>query len=155
MSSAEPREASECSSRPGAKKKLAPAEKVTAPYRLAIMDALTDAKYLKTLDFKSISPNDSAKLSRHWREVLSADLKAAFGGTGAKATRGGKSGIDSATRLQIWKHVCDGYEKADWQGALERGQERDESGNTALTITKLKRHFRDVMRKEGDKAIGK
>ena len=139
------------------KKKSAPAEKVTNPYRLAILEAFVDTKYTKNIDYKSISAPIAAKLSRHWREVLSTDLMAAMAGKACKAGKAGKSAIDLATRKKIWTKVCEAYEKADWDGILARGDEAVgvAEGAGSLNVTKLKRHFRDVMRKEGEKVIGK
>jgi len=139
------------------KKKLAPAEKVTNAYRLAILESFVDPKYTKNIDYKSISGTDTAKLSRHWREVLSVDLMSAMAGKAGKAAKAGKSAITADTRKEIWAKVCDAYEKADWKGVLAMAAEVEgvKEGEGSMTVTKLKRHFRDVMRKEGEKVIGK
>lgn len=145
-------EGSSQSGSPSKKNKLAPAEKITNPYRTAIIDAMLDPRYTKTLDFKSISSTESAKLSRHWREVLSTDMKMVMLGKGISGSPKGK--IDSATRVKIWKMVCKGYDKLDWAAIIAKGEEQEEEQGR-LDTTKLKRHFRDVMVKEGEKAIGK
>jgi hypothetical protein len=82
---------------------------------------------------------------------------AAMAGKAGKSTKSGKSAFDGAIRKKIWAKVCDAYEKADWNAILVKGNEAEgvEAGEGNMTVTKLKRHFRDVMRKEGDKVIGK
>lgn len=139
------------------KKKPAPAEKVTNAYRLAILESFVDLKYTKNIDYKSISGTNTAKLCRHWREVLSVDLMSAMAGKAGKAAKAGKSAVTADTRKEIWAKVCDAYEKADWKEILARGEMMGgvKEGEGSMTVTKLKRHFRDVMRKEGEKVIGK
>jgi hypothetical protein len=140
-------------------RKLAPAEKIPASARVAIIQALCSPSYLKTIPFGAISQAlssqgedmPSAKLSRHWREVLSADLKEYFRDGKAvtsptkSASGSGKQKVGIKARKAIWKGVVDGYEKANWK------QIEEVSG---ISTTKLKRHLKDVMRKEVEKAIG-
>lgn len=140
-------------------RKLAPAEKIPASARVAIIQALCTPNYLKTIPFGTISQAlssqgedmPSAKLSRHWREVLSADLKEYFRYGKAvtsptkSASSSGKQKVGVKARKAIWKGVVEGYDKANWKEIEE------ESG---ISTTKLKRHLRDVMRKEVEKVIG-
>ncbi|RSH90803.1 hypothetical protein EHS25_009978 [Saitozyma podzolica] len=119
-------------------RKLAPAEKIPASAR----------------DLSSQGEDmPSAKLSRHWREVLSADLKEYFRDgkavtsptKSASGSGSGKQKVGIKARKAIWKGVVEGYEKANWKEIEE------ESG---ISTAKLKRHLRDVMRKEVEKVIG-
>jgi hypothetical protein len=52
--------------------------------------------------------------------------------------------ITTEQRVALWAAVCKVYDKANWKGIEE---------TTGMTTTKLKRHFRDVMQKEVEKAI--
>jgi hypothetical protein len=130
---------------------------------VTIIQALCSPNYLKTIPFGSISQDlssqgedmPSAKLSRHWREVLSADLKEYFREGNAvtsptKSASGSGSGsgrqkVGIKARKAIWKGVVEGYEKANWKEIEEESE---------ISTTKLKRHLRDVMRKEVEKVIG-
>jgi hypothetical protein len=117
---------------------------------------MKEPAYTKKVNFKSLAstPAETSKLMRHWREVLSRDMIKVVSGEGIQPGSGGS--FDAATRQKIWKLVCDSYDHLAWDDILEVIQSEQEEGERdAMTTTKLKRHFRDVMRKEGEKAIGK
>lgn len=140
------------SSGDSAVRKLAPQEKVNPDTRIAIIEAFCVAPYTKGVDFKSIASSfdnnpDSAKLSRHWREVLSSDLVDYFRGTQSKKASkpAAKGGLTKDHRLAIWHGVCRNYKNADWNKVSQVAG--------GMSTTKLKRHFRDVMEKEVRKGI--
>ena len=87
--------------------------------------------------------SDSSKLSRHWREVLSSDLKSRFGGDSPK--KSGKGSIKPDQRMAIWIAVIEQADKADWNKVEKE---------TGVSGTKLRRHLRESMRKEGERMIG-
>ncbi|OCF35005.1 hypothetical protein I316_03045 [Kwoniella heveanensis BCC8398] len=137
---------------PSKKTAPAPAQKIPSSVRRDIIALFLTPEYLRTLSFTSIQTDEckSAKLSRHWRQVLGPDLKHYFSGDKSSTSpkKGKQSsaagGINKDMRSKIWKLISDRYEKADWK-PLE-----DESG---ISTTKLKRHLRDVMNKEAKKFI--
>lgn len=90
------------------------------------------------------------KLKRHWREVLSADLRDLCRGTSRSTGAGGKAsskeGLTKVHRKAIWKALYDQCDKLDWKTI---SQEADGMG-----VTKLKRHFKEAMKKDVDKMIG-
>lgn len=137
-------------STPPAKKKQAPVDKVSPAHRVAILAALVEPSFLKHVDFGKIAApfsalgSTSAKLCRHWREVLSSDLKDFFA-TGSEK-KAGKGSINADQKRAIWTGVLNKADKADWK-ALEEG--------TGVSATKLKRHLKGSMRTEGEKFIGK
>ncbi|KAL7420582.1 hypothetical protein Q5752_004533 [Cryptotrichosporon argae] len=123
--------------------------------RVAIVDALADPKYTSAVDFQAVAASLSAegevviwaKLSYHWREVLSADLRAYVRDGGFDKKTGAEAGaLTTAHRQGFWDAVIKPYDKADWK-AIEQ-----EHG---MSTTKLKHHFRVVMCKEVKKACGK
>ncbi len=104
--------------------------------------------FLKCVDFGAVAfkfpkaGTSSIKLSRHWREVLSSDLKAYFGSGSSKK---GKSSVGADVRRAIWSAICGKVDKADWLGLEEE---------TGVGASKLKRHLKESMKKEGEKFIG-
>jgi hypothetical protein len=147
----------------------APAIKLLSSHRLILLSALTQPKFLSTLSplFKTLSDDlaskgiqgtTPAKLSRHWREVLSADVRrhisssgGGSGGGGAsdlkvKVKGGGGTGtIGKIERQGIWKVVLKHQDKLDW------GWVESESGEVGRA--RMKRHLRDVLAKEVEKMI--
>jgi wyosine [tRNA(Phe)-imidazoG37] synthetase (radical SAM superfamily) len=112
---------------------------------------MTTRGYIKHVDFKGVFGAEYAKMSRHWREVLSEDIRSSLKGT--SGTSPGK--ITAAERQKIWKAVCTPYDKLNWDHIIEDVWDGDEEdGECTMTVTKLKRHFRDVMKKEGEKVAG-
>lgn len=76
---------------------------------------------------------------------MSADMRDLMRtGSMPKKTSEAKGALTVEHRLAIWHGVCSKYDKADW-GKIEEA--------TGMTTTKLKRHFRDVLIKDGEKAI--
>jgi outer membrane biosynthesis protein TonB len=137
----------------GTERKLAPPEKVTPAIRLAIIEALTEPTFLKALDFSSVAQSfngevPSAKLSRHWREVLSGELReyarSGAGKSKSKAKSPAKGGLGREHRLAIWAAVCARSDEADWKGVEE---------GTGMAASKLRRHLRDVLRKDAEGVI--
>ncbi|WVR06628.1 hypothetical protein IAU60_003660 [Kwoniella sp. DSM 27419] len=133
-------------------RKLAPAQKIPSNVRGDIVSGFLHPNYLKLLSFAPIeTPNcKSAKLARHWREVLGPDVRnfvsPGLSGSSNKKSKSasGKNAIDSPTRARIWHVVCEQYETADWKSIEE---------SSGISTTKLKRHLRDVMVKEVKKYI--
>ncbi|KAK6907705.1 hypothetical protein I203_101706 [Kwoniella mangroviensis CBS 8507] len=125
-------------------KRTPSATKIPSSVRGSIISYLLDSKFTKTLAFTSIeTPTyNSTKLARHWREVLAPELQKHFEG---KSPKKGKASIDKGLRIKIWELVTKNYEKVDWKSIEEENQE--------FTTTKLKRHFREAMVKEGKKYI--
>ncbi|RXK35789.1 hypothetical protein M231_06975 [Tremella mesenterica] len=136
------------------KKKLAPAEKILPAHRVAIINAMSTPNYVKAIDFVSVAKSLSeeglaittAKLSRHWREVLSADLRSMVNGTLASKALKKQGGLGKKERIAIWGGVIKAYEKAEW-GEMEQ--------ETGISTTKLKRHLRDVLDKDVKSFINK
>jgi hypothetical protein len=119
--------------------------------RIGIIRLFLDPAYLNKVDFKSVAaafPDDThteGKLKRHWREVLGEDAVAyAKDGTFRGSRSNSKGGIETQHRLKIWDAVAKAYEAGQW-AQLE--------GETGMTTTKLKRHFRDVLKKDIVKMI--
>ncbi len=95
-----------------------------------------------------------SKLARHWREVLSGELIQYFekgtqgkaakraGGGGGNKNKGGALGVEH--RKAIWHGVSLAYEYVDWKAV---------QGETGMEIAKLKRHFREVMKRDAEKYI--
>ena len=107
--------------------------------------------YIKHVDFKSVFGDASTKMSRHWREVLSEDIRSAIKGQPGRTS--GK--VTNEERQGIWKAVCAPYDKLEWEKIIEDVWDEDEDGGECtMTVTKLKRHFRGVMKKEGEKVAG-
>ncbi|ORX37104.1 hypothetical protein BD324DRAFT_624812 [Kockovaella imperatae] len=130
-----------------AKKKPAPAEKVGLEHRALIIKAMVDPKFLKNVKMPTVDGAAGSKLLRHWREVLSKELAKVFSGQEVKSGAGAAKGsVSKAQRFEIWRIVCEASDKVDWASVEE------ESG---INATKLKRHFKEVMKKDGDKYIGK
>ena len=82
-------------------------------------------------------------MARHWREVLSDDLKVHFSSGSPK--KPGKSAMAGDQRQAIWSAICKMADKADWK-SLEQ--------ETGVGATKLKRQLKGSMRNEGEKFIG-
>jgi hypothetical protein len=111
---------------------------------------MVTAGYIKLIDFKGIFGDESAKMSRHWREVLSEDIRNYIKGRAGKSP--GK--VTNEQRLEIWRAVCVPYDKINWKQIIEDAWDEEEDGENTMTVTKLKRHFRDVLKKEGEKVAG-
>ena len=125
-------------------KKAAQPEKITSEHRKLIMAALTDSKFTIPLKFNSVDEPGS-KYSRHWREVLSKELTKHFTGQSGSKAGGYKGDVTPKQRLAIWKIISDAMDRADWVG-IEK--------ETGVASAKLRRHFRESMKKEGEKYIG-
>ncbi|ORY31821.1 hypothetical protein BCR39DRAFT_81678 [Naematelia encephala] len=130
------------------KKKPAPAEKVTSSQRVVILEGLNQPAVYKSVDMNKLATSfggdvTAPKLVRHWREVLFFDLKAFFSGEAAKKSLG-KASMGPEVRKGLWQAMVQACDKVDWKVVEER---------TGLSASKLKRHLRESMRKEGERFI--
>ncbi|WRT68093.1 uncharacterized protein IL334_005068 [Kwoniella shivajii] len=124
-------------------KRPSPGQKIDNVLRGSIMSSLLSSNFLKTLKFNAIETPTftSAKISRHWREVLGPELQKLFAGAPPEK---GKAKMEKWVRLGMWDVVQKNYDKLDWK-SLEH--------QSGICTTKLKRHFREIIVKEGVKHI--
>ena len=103
---------------------------------------------MNKVDWKSVAAAcdmPESKVKRHWREVLGPDAKGyAKDGTMRPGRTNSKGGIEKEHRLKIWEAVCGAYDSAKWRELEEE---------CGMSTTKLKRHFRDVLKNEIAKKI--
>nr|XP_018262017.1 uncharacterized protein I303_05032 [Kwoniella dejecticola CBS 10117]OBR84175.1 hypothetical protein I303_05032 [Kwoniella dejecticola CBS 10117] len=125
--------------------KKSPSTKISNELRAMIIASMIHPDYLKTVPFATLQTAEFPvqKLQRHWKQVLALELEAHFKGETPKK---GKLSIDKSIRLKMWEMVCRSYEKLNWK-EIEAKAEDD------IDSTKLKRHFREVMIKEGKRYI--